>query len=67
MTATGPGQSPNTIAAAFSIERAPGTIRSWASRGLLDRHGEDEQGRTLYNLYQVEAVAQAGGKRPPSP
>jgi hypothetical protein len=36
---------------------APGTIRSWASRGHIGRHGR--RGRnTLYDILEVEARAQ---------
>ena len=36
----------------------PGTLRSWASRGKVRRHGKDPQGRTLYDLDEVERVTQ---------
>ncbi|GAA1164296.1 DNA-binding transcriptional MerR regulator [Kitasatospora gansuensis] len=32
---------------------APGTIRSWASRGLLDRAGLDGRGHPLYRQLDV--------------
>lgn len=38
---------------------APGTIRSWASAGKVDRHGADDSGRTLYDLGQVMGVVSA--------
>lgn len=31
----------------------PVTIRSWASRGLIRRHGTDHKGRTLYDYAEV--------------
>lgn len=36
----------------------PSTIRSWASKGLLERHGKDDKGRTLYDRGEVVAVAE---------
>jgi hypothetical protein len=37
--------------------RKPSTIRSWASRGHLTRHGTSPQGRTLYNVEEAEELA----------
>ena len=34
----------------------PGTIRRWASEGLIDRVGRDSAGRTLYRVGQIAAV-----------
>lgn len=36
---------------------AAGTIRQWASNGLITRHGKDERGRTLYDVLEVGARA----------
>lgn len=35
----------------------PGTIRNWASAGVLPRRGVDARGRTLYDLDEVQALA----------
>lgn len=32
----------------------PRTIRQWASRGVVQRHGRDERGRTLYDLAELQ-------------
>lgn len=37
----------------------PATIRWWAHKGLLTRHGTDAKGRTLYDLAEIEARADA--------
>lgn len=43
----------DTAAAAASVGRPAATIRTWARRGLLERHGKDQRGRTLYDLDEV--------------
>lgn len=43
-------------AAAVACGVAPGTVRSWASRGLLPRQGKDRRGRTTYDLTDVLTV-----------
>ena len=54
----------DSVAAAFHASAirgrrlAPGTIRAWASRGQVHRHGTDAAGRTLYSL--AEILARAG-------
>ncbi len=34
----------------------PATIRSWAHRGRLQRHGKDQQGRTLYDIAEARTL-----------
>jgi hypothetical protein len=50
-----------TLADTFMIarmtRRAPGTVRSWASRGLLTRKGTGKRGRALYDMDEAEALA----------
>lgn len=45
---------------------AAGTIRSWASQGILQRKGTDDRGRTLYTVTDVERLARpsAGATNP---
>ena len=42
---------------AVAVSRAygvpPPTVRTWAARGLIQRHGTDAKGRTLYDLDEV--------------
>lgn len=47
----------DTQAIAYLVRRPAATIRSWAHRGWLTRHGKDKQGRTLYNIDQAQQVA----------
>lgn len=47
----------DTLAAASLVQVAPATVRQWASRGLLTRRGTDARGRTLYDLAEVQEVA----------
>ena len=47
----------DTAAIALLTGRKPGTIRSWAHRGLLKRRGTDKRGRALYSLTEAEALA----------
>lgn len=47
----------NTALAATLTGRQPGTIRYWASKGWLTRHGTDPLGRALYDLQEVSRVA----------
>jgi DNA-binding transcriptional MerR regulator len=46
----------DTQAAALAAGVKPSTIRTWADRGLLSRHGR-RQRRTLYDLGEVLSVA----------
>ena len=39
------------------------SIRSWAKRGQLAQHGEDREGRPLYNLGEVLDLAAADAAR----
>jgi DNA-binding transcriptional MerR regulator len=45
------------MAIAFLTGRKPGTIRSWASRGLITRRGTDGDGRALYGIDDAQALA----------
>lgn len=45
-------------AIAYKLKVPEGTIRRWASTGLIARHGRDARGRTLYDYDEVEALAQ---------
>jgi DNA-binding transcriptional MerR regulator len=47
----------DTRAAASLVQVSPSTLHTWAARGLLTKHGHDERGRTLYDLEEVQAVA----------
>src|SRR5262249_7246415 len=47
----------DTQAIAFMLSRPPSTIRSWACRGDLQRHGTDPHGRTLYDVDEALALA----------
>jgi DNA-binding transcriptional MerR regulator len=49
----------DTVAAAAAVDVPPSTIRTWASRGLLNRHGTDRRGRTLYDLQDVVDVCRS--------
>ncbi len=40
----------DTQAIAFMLKVAPGTVRSWASRGHLARRGTSPDGRALYDV-----------------
>jgi hypothetical protein len=44
-------------AIAIITGRAPATIRSWAHRGLLARHGTGPRRRTLYSVTEAEQLA----------
>lgn len=44
-------------AIAHALGLHPGTIRNWASAGLLQRRGMDTHGRTLYDVDEVQALA----------
>lgn len=48
----------DTGEAAAMCRVRPGTIRQWASRGLLTRHGKDGAGRTLYDVREVKEHAE---------
>ncbi|QGH74562.1 MerR-like transcriptional regulator [Arthrobacter phage Kuleana] len=50
----------DTQAAALAVHVSPGTVRAWASRGKLERKGQ-ERGRTLYDLADVYAAAERAG------
>ena len=47
----------DTMAIAYLTGRKPGTIRSWASRGLITRKGTDRHGRALYSIDEAQEVA----------
>lgn len=42
--------------AARALGVRPGTVRSWASRGLLHSMGDDRSGRALYRLGNVRRL-----------
>lgn len=46
----------DSAAAAVAAKVRPSTVRSWAKRGKLAKHGQDDKGRTLYNLADVYAL-----------
>lgn len=54
----------DTIAAAAAVNVKPHTIRTWATRGLLERQGRDHRNRTLYVLDDVYRVASTRRRRP---
>jgi hypothetical protein len=45
------------MAIAVLTGRQPGTIRSWASRRMLTRHGTDGHGRALYSVDEALELA----------
>lgn len=47
----------DTLTAAAAVGVKPYRIRTWASRGLLDRQGRDHRNRTLYLLEDVQRLA----------
>jgi hypothetical protein len=53
----------DTVSAAVAVDRPRGTIRRWASQGLLERKGTDGGGRALYDLAAVYAVSVRFPKR----
>ncbi|MCY4726722.1 hypothetical protein NYO98_10570 [Nocardioides sp. STR2] len=64
-TTAGVGSSPapapihvDTMTAAVAVAVRPATIRSWANRGRIARHGQDHKGRTMYDLQEVMDAAQ---------
>jgi hypothetical protein len=50
-------------ALAAELGIAPGTIRNWATAGLIERRGRDSAGRTIYDLDQVTKIAQRRARR----
>lgn len=54
----------DTLAAAEAARVKPALIRTWATRGLLERHGRDHRNRTLYALDDVYRLAAARRDRP---
>lgn len=53
----GTGTLVDTSAAAVAAGVSPATVRSWARRGKIQRHGTDDKGRTLYGLREIYAAA----------
>lgn len=53
----------DTVSAAVAVDRPQGTIRRWASQGLLIRKGTDGGGRALYDLADVYRVSVRFPKR----
>ena len=47
----------DTQAIAFMLKVAPGTVRSWASRGHLARRGTSADGRALYDTDEAGDLA----------
>ena len=56
----------DTLAAAQAARVKPALIRTWATRGLLERRGRDHRNRTLYALDDVYRLA-AGRPQTPRP
>lgn len=54
----------DTLAAAEAARVKPALIRTWATRGLLERQGRDHRNRTLYALDDVYRLAAARRDRP---
>lgn len=52
----------DTMTAAVAVDVAPGTIRSWQSRGLIRRVGTDRRGRAMYDLQAVMDAAEGKSK-----
>lgn len=48
----------DTAAIALLLGVPPGTVRVWAHRGRLTRHGKDRRGRTLYSIQEAERLAE---------
>lgn len=46
----------DAIALALLLNVQPATIRQWARRGKLTRHGTDQQGRTLYSITEARTI-----------
>jgi hypothetical protein len=57
VTETPEGDLADTYMIALITRRKPGTVRSWASRGLLTRKGTGKRGRALYDMDEAEALA----------
>lgn len=55
----------DTQAAAAAVRRPAGTVRRWASVGRLKRYGQDEAGRTVYDLADVYRVAKSVQRNTP--
>jgi len=51
----------DAISAGPELNIQPSTIRKWASRGQVKRHGIDDRGRSLYSLHELAAKAQKVG------
>jgi DNA-binding transcriptional MerR regulator len=49
----------DSVAAAAQLGIRPVTIRSWATRGKVQRYGKDRKGRTLYNLVELTLALRA--------
>jgi hypothetical protein len=47
----------DTQAIAVATGRKPATIRSWAHRGLLARHGTGPHKRALYDIGEAQELA----------
>jgi hypothetical protein len=47
----------DTQAIAILLARPAATIRSWAHRGQLTRHGTDRRGRTMYDIGEAQQLA----------
>lgn len=47
----------DALALALLLDVKPATIRQWARRGKLQRHGKDPQGRTLYAIAEARQHA----------
>lgn len=47
----------DAIALGLLLGIEPATIRQWARRGKLQRHGKDKQGRTLYDIAEARQHA----------
>lgn len=56
----------DTLAAAEAARVKPALIRTWATRGLLERRGRDHRNRALYALDDVYRIAAARRDRPQS-
>jgi hypothetical protein len=54
---TMPQHLTDTQAIALMTGRPPATIRSWAHRGLLTRHGTGPRRRALYDISEASELA----------